>query len=137
VDERSSEVAAPTVTPGESGAAPMADSKVCAQGCLLETVLFGFDSGRLRETEAKKLDKIAATVTAGDSLRVDGYTCQIGTKSYNLKLSSRRAKAVASYLKKKGVVVSHAEGKGECCQVSKLNKRLNRRVEIKKQGGEN
>lgn len=98
-------------------------------GCLDEIVLFKFDSDKLRAGEKSRLDEIISKVPGGASLTVTGYTCTVGTKEYNLKLSKRRADAVTAYLESKGVKVSLTEGKGECCAVAK-DKKLNRRVEV-------
>ena len=91
------------------------------------TVLFRFDSAVLQKKDKVLLDKIAAGIQ-GATPDVDGYTCTIGAKGHNNDLSAKRARAVASYLRTKGVD-SVAEGKGSCCAVSK-DKKLNRRVDI-------
>lgn len=102
----------------------------CGPSCLLGTVLFKFDSDRLTKTGRTTLDAIAGKVPTGKTVSVSGYTCTIGTKHYNQKLSIRRAKRVAAYLRHKGVNISGVQGHGECCPASLLNKRLNRRAEI-------
>lgn len=96
------------------------------------TVYFRFGSERLNAVEKKKLDKIVAAIPSGDDVAINGYTCIIGKNKYNQKLSERRARAVASYLKAKGARISKVKGKGKCCQVSETNKSLNRRVELTK-----
>lgn len=106
-----------------------ASSSCSANGCLDEVVLFKFDSDKLRPNETSKLDEIVSKVPVGASLTVTGYTCTIGPKEYNLKLSKRRADAVTVYLESKGVKVALTEGKGECCAVAK-DRKLNRRVEV-------
>jgi outer membrane protein OmpA-like peptidoglycan-associated protein len=58
-----------------------------------------------------------------------GYTCSIGTAKHNQRLSKRRAAAVASLLRSKGVEIGQVGGKGACCAVSDV-KKFNRRVEI-------
>jgi outer membrane protein OmpA-like peptidoglycan-associated protein len=92
------------------------------------TVHFDFNSFRLRPDEKEHIDAITSS---SNNLRasVTGYTCDIGSKRYNLRLSLKRAQTVADYLKQKGVIVDHIEGKGECCPVSN-DRALNRRVEL-------
>lgn len=104
-------------------------------GGLLGTVLFKFDSDVLTKSEKAKLDQVAASLPDGVELVVTGYTCSLGVKSYNQQLSEKRAKAVAAYLKSRKVKISDVEAKGECCPVSKTDKKLNRRVELEKKGG--
>lgn len=106
-----------------------------AAGGLLGTVLFKFDSDVLTKSEKAKLDQIAASLPDGVELVVTGYTCSLGVKSYNQQLSEKRAKAVAAYLKSRKVKIGDVEAKGECCPVSKTDKKLNRRVELEKKGG--
>lgn len=121
------DVMPPETMQGEKAQAVNACSAQSA--CLDETVLFKFDSDKLQPSEKAKLNEIVSKVPTGASLTVTGYTCTIGTKEYNKKLSKRRADSVAAYLRGKGVNVSLSEGKGDCCPVSK-DKKLNRRVEV-------
>ena len=66
-----------------------------------------------------------------------GHTDNIGTESYNLDLSSMRAKAVFEYLINKGIDKSRLDYKGvgftQPLRIgdSEEDKELNRRVEIK------
>lgn len=92
-----------------------------------ETILFDLNSFKLTDSEQDHLDRIAREST--EVVSITGYTCNIGSDSYNLRLSERRAMTVANYLKEKGLSVGSIEGKGKCCPVSE-EKRLNRRVEL-------
>lgn len=94
-------------------------------------VLFKFNSDILMDSEKEKLRGISGTVS------VYGYTCDIGSASYNLKLSERRAKRVAHWLMSQGVNVIEYRGFGECCP--KETRELSRRAVIKihsQKGGE-
>ena len=91
------------------------------------TVHFAFDSYALMPGEKAKL-RTAPSLFMGP-VRVAGYTDDIGTPAYNMRLSLERAKAVARFLQKIGVIPARVIGKGECCPVSDIQK-LNRRVEI-------
>lgn len=95
------------------------------------TIYFDFDSYVLRPPEKEKLkDAFSHLDHLKGPVSVTGYTDDIGTRAYNMRLSTERASAVAEYLKKLGVVPAIVVGKGECCPVSTI-KKLNRRVEIK------
>jgi outer membrane protein OmpA-like peptidoglycan-associated protein len=96
---------------------------------LLGTVHFQLNSSRLSLIEQGNLEKISRDIPAGNAVDVTGYTCTIGTDDYNKKLSFRRAEAVATALKAKGVNISTIEGRGKCCPASQ-DKQQNRRVEI-------
>ena len=96
---------------------------------LLGTVHFRFNSSSLSRADQGGLDKLSKEISAGSAVNVSGYTCTIGTDDYNKKLSFKRAEAVATALKAKGVNISTIEGRGKCCPASQ-DKQQNRRVEI-------
>ena len=89
-------------------------------------VLFDLDRADLDADDLTVLDRIPP----GTNVRVDGYTCQLGSEDYNRKLSIHRAAAVTKILKKHGVKVITQAGLGECCPISETNLSLNRRVII-------
>jgi len=89
-------------------------------------VLFDLDRADLDSADLTVLDSIPS----GTNVRVDGYTCQLGSEDYNRKLSVHRAAAVTNVLKKHGVHVISQTGLGECCPVSETHLPLNRRVII-------
>ncbi|MEZ5572774.1 MAG: OmpA family protein [Halioglobus sp.] len=71
---------------------------------------FAFDSAQLSANDMAQLDAIAAVLTnpkIGSTVRgvIEGHTDSIGSESYNLRLSQRRADAVANYLQSKGVIL--------------------------------
>jgi len=79
--------------------------------------LFAFDRDNLRQPQPK-LDEIANALIGNpqiSSITVTGYTDRLGSDSYNLALSQRRAAAVKDYLVGKGVAASRviAVGKGK------------------------
>ena len=108
-------------------AKPAPVKPVTAQKALELTVHFAFDSHALRPEEKAKL-KAAPSLFKGP-VSVTGYTDDIGTPAYNMRLSLERAKAVARFLRRIGIIPAAITGKGECCPVSHI-KKLNRRVEI-------
>jgi outer membrane protein OmpA-like peptidoglycan-associated protein len=97
--------------------------------CLLGSVYFSLDSATLEPGERESLDRLIQNIPNGAGVNVHGYTCDLGTASYNNILSLRRAREVASYLQGRNIAVGNVDGKGTCCTVSD-DRRLNRRVEI-------
>ncbi|GAB4094007.1 OmpA family protein [Flaviaesturariibacter terrae] len=83
------------------------------------TVLFDFAKWSLRPETQVTLDTLAAVLKREGSLRaiITGYTDQVGSDDYNLKLSRERAQACADYLKRQGIPASRIEvlAKGACC----------------------
>jgi len=68
-------------------------------------ILFDFDSARLKPKARKNLDKIIAILKKkypDREIIVEGHTDSVGSRRYNKGLSSKRARSVAQYLKKKG-----------------------------------
>ena len=64
-------------------------------------------------------------------IRIVGFSDDIGTDDYNLRLSEERAKQIALVIMDNGLEVDHIymEGKGEV--KDETTKALNRRVEVK------
>jgi outer membrane protein OmpA-like peptidoglycan-associated protein len=70
-----------------------------------ESVRFDFDKSEIKPRYRETLSRIAGVLSTlkGYSIYVYGYTDDIGTQEYNLKLSERRAEAVRDYLVKAGL----------------------------------
>jgi OmpA-OmpF porin, OOP family len=68
-------------------------------------VFFDFDRYNLTADARRVIDAAAASYRANGSARIDvsGFTDLAGTQAYNLRLSQRRADAVAGHLMKQGV----------------------------------
>ena len=62
----------------------------------------------IRPVDRPVLDEAAETLKANPNVKVyvNGYCDAIGTRAYNLRLSQRRAEAVATYLEDKGIPAS-------------------------------
>ncbi len=72
---------------------------------MLRGVHFDFNKSKIRPGDAAILDEAADTLKSHSNVNiyVDGYCDAIGSEEYNLKLSQRRAEAVAKYLEAKGI----------------------------------
>ncbi|MFZ8861302.1 MAG: OmpA family protein, partial [Thermocrinis sp.] len=67
-------------------------------------VYFDFKKFDIKESEAKKLDKLVDKIReSGREVLVVGFADKRGASSYNFNLSMWRAQMTASYLAKKGV----------------------------------
>jgi len=112
-----------------------------------KTVYFRFDKYKLNDDAVNRLHTIVRELKRSkDVERVDivGYADEIGTDSYNQKLSAKRANAVASYLESQGIhyaEVTDVRALGElaasprCKGVKQREKRIaclatDRRVEV-------
>jgi outer membrane protein OmpA-like peptidoglycan-associated protein len=84
------------------------------------------------------LDKIASVLAATPETEVVviGHTDSVGSETYNLQLSIRRAEAVVEYLRTRGIALSRlvADGRGEAEPIAEngneSGRARNRRIEI-------
>ena len=111
-------------------------------GCPVITTLrinFDFNKYNVKKIYYPEIEKIAKILKANPKLKIeiDGYTDNIGSKAYNLKLSKKRAEAIKKVL----VNVYHIDpsrivvkGFGEdyplVPNTTSTNRTLNRRAEI-------
>ncbi|MDA1108012.1 MAG: OmpA family protein [Proteobacteria bacterium] len=99
--------------------APAAGPQPPAIRSVLQTdAYFDFDKAILKPEGKAKLDEFVTKMKEHpevDLLLVTGHTDRIGSTSYNMKLSQRRADAVKSYLEQQGVSSNRIEtaAKGE------------------------
>jgi type II secretory pathway predicted ATPase ExeA/outer membrane protein OmpA-like peptidoglycan-associated protein len=79
-------------------------------------ISFGFDSADIQLEYTRLLDRVAGILKSSvdSSAHIIGYTDGIGNTTYNERLSRRRAKAVAAYIREKGVSEQRlqVEGRG-------------------------
>ncbi|KGE87673.1 hypothetical protein IX84_14155 [Phaeodactylibacter xiamenensis] len=97
------------------------------------TVFFPFDEDKMEIEEREKLLAFLKPLQKKDAqdIRIVGFSDDIGTDDYNLRLSEERAKQIALVIMDNGLEVDHIymEGKGEV--KDETTKALNRRVEVK------
>ena len=86
-------------------------------------IQFDFDKSDIKDSELEKFEDFNNIDLLYDEVSVNGYTCTVGTESYNQKLSERRAESVAKKLN-----VTNINGFGESTKYTEIEK--NRRVEI-------
>lgn len=102
------------------------------------TVNFDFNSATLTSTAKANLDKLITVLknNPDTNINIYGYTDSVGSDSYNLTLSAKRADAVKAYLTSKGVSSSRlfTQGMGEANPVASndtdAGRAKNRRVEF-------
>ncbi|MGH9328755.1 MAG: OmpA family protein [Terriglobia bacterium] len=120
----------------------IAETRRTAMGVIMtlgnNSIQFDFDKASLRPGNREILSRIAGVLMMlkGYHISVFGYTDDIGTQQYNLKLSERRAQAVRGYLVRAGlnpnIITAKGFGKsdprvpGDTPQA----RAINRRVEI-------
>ncbi len=103
-----------------------------------ELVLFDFDKYEIKNSIKPSLATLAKALEENRDIyiKIDGYTDFIGTESYNLELSVKRARAIKNFLVKRGVVANNVsiEGYGEQNPVATnqtaYGRSRNRRVEF-------
>ena len=61
-------------------------------------IIFGFNESEFTKQHDRILDIIRPRITPKSKVTVEGYTDRLGTEDYNLRLSQRRASAVAQRL---------------------------------------
>ncbi len=111
------------------------DKKVVKEA--VDNLQFDFGKATIRPVSFETLDRLAKLlVEKGLSLRLSGYTDNVGPDAVNLKLSKQRAEAIKTYLVSKGANPSkiEANGYGKEDPIAPNNtvegRALNRRVEF-------
>lgn len=104
----------------------------------LRDILFDFAKAELKPSGREALDKISRLLKKypGHQIRVEGHTDSTGNSDYNRKLSRERARAVATYLNRRGIAGHRLAftGRGESEPVAdngtEEGRARNRRVNI-------
>ncbi|MBI1319163.1 MAG: OmpA family protein [Candidatus Hydrogenedens sp.] len=103
---------------------------------VLNNILFDFDKSTLKPEGKAIADEAIAVMKefGGDTVLIEGHTCNIGTDEYNMGLGQRRADSVASYLTSMGIDAGRVSTKsfGESTPAvpndTTANRALNRRA---------
>lgn len=103
-----------------------------------DKIQFDYNKASIAQDSYKVLDALVDVVKKcpNEKVSIEGHTDSIGSKSYNLKLSLQRVKAVKDYLVKKGIsadrleVVGHGESKPLVSNMLKEGRAKNRRIEF-------
>jgi outer membrane protein OmpA-like peptidoglycan-associated protein len=79
-----------------------------------EKILFGFDKSDLSASAEGNLDKLVSVLKEypDTNIEIQGHTDSKGADAYNMGLSERRASAVSTYLRNRGVSSSRVTTKG-------------------------
>jgi outer membrane protein OmpA-like peptidoglycan-associated protein len=104
----------------------------------MSDVLFGFNQSNLKTDAQIKLAKVAGILLTYPNLKlqVEGYTDNVGSDTYNLKLSQQRATSVQAFLIAQGVSPDNitAQGYGDSHPVANnatsAGRAENRRVDL-------
>ncbi len=114
-------------------------AKVDERGCwVLENVHFDFNKWDIKPQYYPELIQVAIVLQDNPSVAVEiqGHTDDIGTASYNKKLSKQRADSVMNYLVKMGIDKKRLSTKGYgftrpiASNLTKRGRAMNRRVEL-------
>lgn len=114
-------------------------ARVDERGCwVISEALFDFNKYQIKPKFYPHLDEIITVLKQNPELVVEiqGHTDNIGTKSYNLKLSENRAKAVKNYLIRNGIdnqrliAVGFGFSRPKANNLTEEGRALNRRVEL-------
>lgn len=79
-----------------------------------DKILFGYDKSDLSASAKNGLDKLVTVLQKypDTDVEIQGHTDSKGTDEYNMGLSNRRADAVASYVKTRGISTTRISTKG-------------------------
>ena len=102
------------------------------------SVLFDFDSDRIRPDAERTLTEVAEVLKAYAQrpMRIEGHTDSIASDDYNQKLSERRARSVQAWLASRGGVKAAfatrgwGESKPAATNDTAAGRQQNRRVEV-------
>lgn len=106
---------------------------------VLNDVLFDFDKSVLKPQGKMETDKVISELKdhPGDTVLIEGHTCDIGTDEYNMSLGGRRANSVRDYMVSQGInssrisTQSYGESQPAVPNTSEENRSRNRRAVFK------
>lgn len=105
---------------------------------VFKDILFDFNTATLRNTEQEELEEVFLFLNENPSvyIHIGGHTDAVGATTFNNRLSLERAKTVANYLIKRGILADriHYGGFGSskpiATNTTKAGRLRNRRVEF-------
>jgi outer membrane protein OmpA-like peptidoglycan-associated protein len=105
----------------------------------LSNVFYEFNSSELKKESESELERLNRLLADNKSLIVEigGYTDSVGSESYNLTLSERRALSVMNYLKGRGISSARLKYRGYGASspiadnVTEEGRKQNRRTEVR------
>jgi outer membrane protein OmpA-like peptidoglycan-associated protein len=138
-------IALPGVSEKENTVKRVVDLKKLEVGVVsvLRNLYFDFDKATFKHESYNELNKLERMMRENPNLKVEiaGHTDVVGSKSYNLFLSRKRAEAVKDFLTKKGIdsrrvkIVGYGSSRPLASNDDENEGReLNRRVEFKVTG---
>ena len=136
---KAAEAAPPVAEPTAPAAAEIAAIEPRKEISISEKAQFDFDQAVLKAEDKQRLDEALVQIKdlpEGATIRITGYTDNVGSEEYNRDLSMRRARAAEDYLVSHGVDQKRIElsGMGESNPVASNDtaegRALNRRVEV-------
>ncbi|MGL4402184.1 MAG: OmpA family protein [Fusobacteriaceae bacterium] len=103
-----------------------------------ENVLFDLNQAQVKNRIKPALNTLSRALKDNSDIRIkiDGYTCNLGSENHNLELSLDRSKAIKEYMMLRGVVPNNVtvEGYGESApktlNETEEQRAQNRRVEF-------
>lgn len=112
---------------------------VAGQRVRLNNIFFDLNKATLKSESYAELNRVADLLKTHTNLKIEiaGFTDTLGSKSYNLRLSEQRARAVAEYLQSTGISEKRIKFKGygeELPSIEENNKIFlskNRKVEFR------
>lgn len=128
----------PPVPPPPLPPTPPLPPKVDRTAIVLNNVLFDFDKAVLKPEGKAEVDKLINEMKAnpGDTVVIEGHTCDLGSDAYNMGLGQRRADAVKSYMVESGIAAERitSTSLGETTPAvpndGPANRKLNRRAQF-------
>jgi len=105
----------------------------------LANIFFGFDSVEIKKESITELNKLSKLLLDNSTIIVEvaGFTDSIGTQTYNISLSERRARTVVNYLIDKGIEPARLKTKAYGAalpigtNITDEGRKLNRRTEVR------
>ena len=115
------------------------DPATVGASAVLNNIFFDLNKFELKQKSITELDKVIRFLSENATVRIEisGHTDNVGTASYNLQLSLKRAQAVGTYLTTHGIDATRLTQKGYGAQKplapndSEENRQINRRIEFK------